>query len=62
MQKGLEYAKARQLALRRAYPDSFEDEHEDLGYFDEEVAGSSRMGPPVSMPGSPRYADAKTPG
>ena len=43
---GIEYSKARQLALRRAYPDLFtEDEEPDYGL---ERA-------PFSMPGSPRY-------
>ncbi|CAO1630638.1 unnamed protein product [Jaminaea pallidilutea] len=53
---GLEYAKARQLALRRAYPDSFEDDDDGLGYFDE---SQSKVPPPASMPGSPRV---RTPG
>ena len=49
---GIEYSKARQLALRRAYPDAFyagegEDEFE-LG------AGMERMGP-NSVPASPRF-------
>ncbi|KAL9936457.1 hypothetical protein V8E36_004525 [Tilletia maclaganii] len=55
---GLEYAKARQLALRRAYPDSFTDE--DESYFDE---SNTKIPPPLSMPGSPRLsAGMKTPG
>jgi glycogen(starch) synthase len=46
---GLEYSKARQLALRRAYPDSF-------------GAGTGRM-PPPSAPGSPRLRSGMmTPG
>lgn len=58
---GLEYAKARQLALRRAYPDSFDDQDDDFGYFDEEVGG--KVAPPLSMPGSPRMrAGTRTPG
>lgn len=61
---GLEYAKARQLALRRAYPDSFEDEDEE-GYFDDTGA---KVPPPLSMPGSPKFgtgplsAGMRTPG
>jgi glycogen(starch) synthase len=44
---GLEYVKARQLALRRAYPDSFTDEEPDF-------TGVKRVGAPLSAPGSPR--------
>ena len=44
---GIEYSKARQLALRRAYPDSFADDDEL------EYTGLERA--PFSMPGSPRY-------
>lgn len=44
---GLEYVKARQLALRRAYPDSFEDDEPDF-------TGVQRVGAPLSAPGSPR--------
>jgi len=54
---GLEYAKARQLALRRAYPDSFDDEDDEgEGYFDptQKVA--------LSVPASPRFRGATTPG
>jgi len=53
---GLEYIKARQLALRRAYPDSFDDD-----YFgaDESAAAAAagvrtKIPPPRSAPGSPR--------
>lgn len=53
---GLEYAKARQLALRRAYPDSFADDDEGLSYFDE---STGKVPPPASIPGSPRV---RTPG
>jgi glycogen(starch) synthase len=53
---GLEYAKARQLALRRAYPDSFGDDEPDF-------MGVHRVGVPLSAPGSPRYkSGAMTPG
>lgn len=44
---GLEYAKARQLALRRAYPDSFNDD-------EPEFTGVRRVGAPLSAPGSPK--------
>jgi glycogen(starch) synthase len=44
---GLEYVKARQLALRRAYPDSFDDDEPDF-------TGVKRVGAPLSAPGSPR--------
>jgi glycogen(starch) synthase len=44
---GLEYVKARQLALRRAYPDSFDDDEPDF-------TGVTRVGAPLSAPGSPR--------
>lgn len=53
---GVEYSKSRQLALRRAYPDQFEDEEED-----EEWYGVERV--PFSVPGSPRFrGGAMTPG
>ena len=53
---GLEYAKARQLALRRAYPDSFDDEEPDF-------SGLNKVGRPMSEPGSPRFqSGAMTPG
>ncbi|KZF20206.1 glycosyltransferase family 3 protein [Xylona heveae TC161] len=47
---GMEYIKARQLALRRAYPQSFEGETE-AGFFDGTEIKVSR---PLSAPGSPR--------
>lgn len=51
---GIEYSKARQLALRRAYPDSFAEEDFDFG-------GVNR--PPFSVPGSPKFrGGAVTPG
>jgi len=46
---GIEYSKARQLALRRAYPDAFTDEDD----YDYEGIGMER--PPFSVPGSPRF-------
>lgn len=46
----MEYVKARQLALRRAYPQSFEGEY-DIGFFDGTETKVSR---PLSAPGSPR--------
>ncbi|EIE88401.1 hypothetical protein RO3G_13112 [Rhizopus delemar RA 99-880] len=45
---GLEYIKARQLALRRAYPDSFVDDEEDL------VETHVKIPKPLSAPASPR--------
>lgn len=55
---GVEYSKARQLALRRAYPDIFaNDDFEDM------TGGMGRM--PFSVPGSPRFKSghgAMTPG
>ena len=58
---GLEYAKARQLSLRRAYPDSFAEEDE----FDFERNGSTeeRARAMMSVPGSPRFLSGMmTPG
>ncbi|KAM0754350.1 glycogen synthase [Meredithblackwellia eburnea MCA 4105] len=54
---GLEYAKARQLALRRAYPDSFGDDEFDF------EDGNVRIPRPMSAPGSPRFLSGMmTPG
>ncbi|KAL5350424.1 glycogen synthase isoform 1 [Pseudogymnoascus australis] len=55
---GMEYVKARQLALRRAYPASFEGEEEDV------FAGSDvKISRPFSVPGSPRdRSGVMTPG
>ncbi|KAI5475234.1 glycogen(starch) synthase, glycosyltransferase family 3 protein [Pseudohyphozyma bogoriensis] len=54
---GLEYAKARQLALRRAYPDSFNDDEFDF------AEGNVRIARPMSAPGSPRFLSGMmTPG
>ncbi|KAI9781338.1 MAG: glycogen synthase isoform 1 [Peltula sp. TS41687] len=47
---GMEYVKARQLALRRAYPKSFDGDL-DIGFFDGTEHKISR---PLSAPGSPR--------
>lgn len=54
---GIEYSKARQLALRRAYPDEFygaggagDEEEEGLVDF-----GMERMTLPISVPASPRF-------
>ena len=53
---GIEYSKSRQLALRRAYPDSFAEEEDEFDF-----GGPER--PPFSMPGSPRFrAGMATPG
>ncbi|KAF8327676.1 glycogen synthase [Amanita rubescens] len=52
---GIEYSKARQLALRRAYPDAFAEGEDD--YF----SGVERM-PPASVPGSPKIRGIATPG
>ncbi|KAK6440265.1 glycogen synthase isoform 1 [Oleoguttula sp. CCFEE 5521] len=48
---GMEYVKARQLALRRAYPDSFTDDMDEPSFFDE---GNVKLTRPLSAPGSPR--------
>lgn len=49
---GIEYSKARQLALRRAYPDAFYGVGEDEEQF--EFSGPERM-LPNSVPASPRF-------
>ncbi|KAI7675739.1 Glycogen, partial [Hortaea werneckii] len=50
---GMEYVKARQLALRRAYPDSFADDGEgEPGFFD--GTEGLKISRPLSAPGSPR--------
>ena len=48
---GMEYVKARQLALRRAYPHSFEDDGEEPDFFGSSEVKITR---PLSEPGSPR--------
>lgn len=56
---GIEYSKARQLSLRRAYPDSFYDiqpgmaEDSDNYYFG--TSGMEREGYAMSVPASPRF-------
>ncbi|CRG87505.1 glycogen(starch) synthase [Talaromyces islandicus] len=48
---GLEYVKARQLALRRAYPNSFDAEED----FSDYIGGTAqKISRPLSVPGSPR--------
>jgi glycogen(starch) synthase len=49
---GLEYVKARQLALRRAYPDSYTDRDDEPGFFD--GTEGQKISRPLSVPGSPR--------
>lgn len=62
---GLEYVKARALALRRAYPDQFNNENDgdhELNPFEDTGMKVSR---PLSVPGSPRdrySSGAMTPG
>ena len=46
---GMEYVKARQLALRRAYPGSFDDDEEPDFSTD-----GPKISRPLSVPGSPR--------
>lgn len=56
---GIEYSKSRQLALRRAYPEEFYGEEEGSDYFD--FGGPEKL-PPMSVPASPRWKGAATPG
>nr|POE65658.1 glycogen [starch] synthase [Quercus suber] len=49
---GMEYVKARQLALRRAYPDSFAEGDDEPGFFD--GTEGLKISRPLSAPGSPR--------
>jgi len=63
---GIEYSKARQLALRRAYPDAFygndaEEYVDGIGEGDYFGGGVERMRP-GSMPASPRLRGMATPG
>lgn len=62
---GIEYSKARQLALRRAYPDAFypngvepAEEAWDEGF----EAAAGVFGSGMSVPASPRLKGAATPG
>ncbi|KAI9664275.1 MAG: glycogen synthase isoform 1 [Alyxoria varia] len=48
---GMEYVKARQLALRRAYPQCYEGDEDNEGFGDTLPAKLTR---PLSAPGSPR--------
>lgn len=58
---GIEYSKARQLALRRAYPDAF-DEDDDFD-FSSGVGFGGVERPTISIPSSPLYRNgAATPG
>jgi glycogen(starch) synthase len=58
---GLEYVKARQLALRRAYPKSFDDESVEKN--NPFLSNSHKLTRPLSAPGSPRdRAGLMTPG
>ncbi|KAF9942515.1 hypothetical protein BGZ65_001273, partial [Modicella reniformis] len=50
---GLEYIKARQLALRRAYPDSFDDD-DHFGAVDGVSHERTKVPKPRSAPGTPR--------
>lgn len=62
---GVEYSKARQLALKRAYPDAFdgseeENSEEEGAYLHDQAEGYFKsMG---SMPASPRLRGSATPG
>ncbi|KAF9368832.1 glycogen synthase isoform 1, partial [Podila verticillata] len=64
---GLEYIKARQLALRRAYPDSFDDDYFGLeadpslldGGEGDQPSRSRKIPNPRSAPGSPRIRTPK---
>ena len=51
---GIEYSKARQLALRHAYPDVFYSP-DSAPKGEEEDFGMERMTLPISVPASPRY-------
>ncbi|KAG6902171.1 glycogen synthase isoform 1 [Termitomyces sp. Mi166 len=62
---GIEYSKARQLALRRAYPDAFYNENGTEVEWDETAEGGYFGGgerATISMPPSPRLRGAVTPG
>ena len=58
---GMEYVKARQLALRRAYPHSYEGDEADANDFENTVP--TKLTRPLSAPGSPRdRSGVMTPG
>lgn len=62
---GIEYSKARQLALRRAYPDAFYNENGTEVEWDETAEGGYFGGGEramISMPSSPRLRGVMTPG
>ncbi|KAF8887036.1 glycogen synthase [Gymnopilus junonius] len=61
---GIEYSKARQLALRRAYPDAFygSDGEELYGDVEGDYFGGVERMPPASIPASPRLRGMATPG
>lgn len=66
---GIEYSKARQLALRRAYPEAFEGGEDTFEEAEDEYFGSGftagrggGAGSAFSVPGSPRLRGAATPG
>ncbi len=62
---GIEYSKARQLALRRAYPDAFYPDGVEPGeeaWDDGFEAAAGVFGSGMSMPASPRLKGAATPG
>lgn len=58
---GIEYSKARQLALRRAYPDAFYGGDSEEAYGESFGEGMERM-KPSSVPASPRLRGMATPG
>ncbi|KAI9720345.1 MAG: glycogen synthase isoform 1 [Chrysothrix sp. TS-e1954] len=49
---GMEYVKARQLALRRAYPQCYEDDDTEQDIFSSNIP--AKLTRPLSAPGSPR--------
>ncbi|KAJ2914394.1 hypothetical protein MD484_g6021, partial [Candolleomyces efflorescens] len=61
---GIEYSKARQLALRRAYPDAFVGDEDLDGFAENDYFGGGveRMKSTNSMPASPRLRGYATPG
>ncbi|TFK23914.1 glycogen synthase [Coprinopsis marcescibilis] len=61
---GIEYSKARQLALRRAYPDAFygDEDVDGFGAENDYFGGGEKLKPTNSMPASPRLRGIATPG